>query len=251
MKPNRFFPVIAAFFAFLSPIASQGGSHAPARRLAEASLPAVDFDRLEENIVFFKAPAGATAPKSLKTELYDLKYLGVIRSSNDQATASPYFLFIARPCKNCLQDTGIYAIRPTGGKPTAFVYPGKVYEPKSRALVLESRAFFGHCLSRQSGDQYIVFQKERVDRRKQLQSSVLIAEPGSDHMNERLIERHLPRLQDTVRLVKSKSCHEIDGRNRLMLTRPLDINARHSSDADDDDDDDAKESQADESPAGK
>lgn len=206
----------------------------------------IDFDRFEDTTLYFKTSNGSNPPKPLKTELYDLKYLGTLKPPADDPSVPPYFLFSGKGCKDCLQDMGIYAIRPFGGKPVGYVYPGRILESRSRATVLESRAFFGRCLPRQRDPVYVVFQRERVDRRGGMQSSVLIAEPGSDHMDERLLERHLPRVQDTLRLVKAKSCHEIDGRNRLTLKRPLDLNARHTIDADaDDDDDDTKENQTD------
>lgn len=204
----------------------------------------IEFDRIEENTLYFKASGGQSTPQPFKTELYDLKYLGPLRGpaqvgGENQASASaPYFMFSGRPCKDCLHDSGIYAIRATGGKPTAYVYPGKIIDTKSRSVVLESRAFFGRCLPRKSAPAYVVFQKERIDRRSGMQSSVFIATPGEDHMDERLLERHLPRLQDTLQLVKSKACREIEGRHRQTLRKPLDLNLRRGTDSDSDDEND-------------
>jgi hypothetical protein len=207
----------------------------------------IEFDRIEENTLYFKASEGKSSLKPVKTELYDLKYLGPLRNpaalgtDTESSPGESYFMFSGRPCKNCLHDSGIYAIRATGGKPSAFVYPGKIIDSKSRSVVLESRAFFGRCLARKSEPAYVVFQKERIDRRHGMQSSVFIATPGEDHMDERLIERHLPRLQDTLRLVKTKACREIEGRHRQTLRKPLDLNLRRGTDSDDADDDDDNE----------
>lgn len=250
------FRILFAFIAILTSFApaSLQAQPSPLPVAVPSSAPstaptapptALEYDRTEDTTIYFKAPPGTPVPPPLKTELYDLVYLGVLRPSPSTPPAQPYFLFTGRPCKNCIQDVGVYAIRPTGGRPTTYVHPGKILDSKTGAVVLESRAFFGRCLTRQSGTQYLVFQKERVDRRNRLQISVLIAEPGSDHMNERLIERHLPRLEETLRLVKSKACHEITGRNRRMLSRPLDINTRHQIPEKDEDDAESKEDSTD------
>ncbi|MGK5083157.1 hypothetical protein WDW37_07605 [Bdellovibrionota bacterium FG-1] len=196
---------------------------------ASPNSPVLEFDRTEENLVYFKTPNGTSPPRPLKTELFDLKYLGALKTPANTLPSSAYFLFSGRPCKNCLQDAAIYALKPSGGPLTTFVHPGKIFESKTRSLVLESRAFFGKCLSNSLLPVYVIFQKERIDKLKGMQASVLIAEPGADHLSERLLERHLPRLQDTLRLVKQKTCREIEGRNRIMLSKPLDLNLRRKA----------------------
>ncbi len=210
------------FFSFLTFLAfSSQTVHASSSPSVgeQVSLNRTRFEKLEEGKIIFGAPPGLTPPQPLKTGLFDLTYLGVLRSDEG---GSPYFLFTGKPCQDCLEDRTVYAFRPTGGKPTAFVYPGKILEPRSRALLIESRAFFGQCLAHR-GDVLVVFQKEKIDRRPQLQPSVMIAEAGKDFFSETLIERHLPNLATTLQLVKRKRCHEIEGRNRLMLNKPLDL----------------------------
>jgi hypothetical protein len=170
-------------------------------------------------MIFFKTDDAKQPTRVLKVELYDLTYLGVL-APPEGVTAEPRFLFSARPCENCIEDLGIYALRPSGGKPETFVHPGKIHEAKSRALVLESRAFFGKC-ARDKDDVLIIFQRERVDRRHGLQPSVLIAKIGPDYMVEKLIERRMPRLQDTLSRVRRKSCTEIEGRTRLMISKSI------------------------------
>ena len=195
------------------------------RTALAASDTAPDFERIEESTIHFKKSDPSTPAKAIKTDLFDLKYLGTLK---------PYFFFSAKPCKSCLHDVAIYSYKASGGRPTAFVHPGKIFEPKTRALVLESRAFLGHCLTKTPGPVYVVFQKERIDRKRGMQPSVLIAEPGPDHLSEKLIEKHLPQLKDTLRWVKQKVCQEINGRNRLMLSKPLDLNLRRKMDTEDD-----------------
>jgi hypothetical protein len=194
----------------------------------------VTFDRLEQDTVYFKAPEGAPLPQPLKTNLFDLSYLGILKPSEGGA---PYFLFTGKPCQSCLDDKAIYALRPNSTKPTTFVSPGKIIDPKNKGLLLESRAFYGKCLPRR-GDVYVAFQKERVDRKRGLQPSVFVAEAGKDYFDENLIERRLPSVKTTEQLVKRKTCWEIAGRNRLMLSKPLDLHPRANVDSDDDSDED-------------
>lgn len=210
--------------------------------IIEASA-GIEVDRVEGTTIHFRATEGA-APKPLEIELFDLKELGFLPALEEGDL--PWFWFAARPCQDCLQDLGIYAIRPAPGKPDAYVYPGKIIEPKSGNVVLESRAFIGRCLYSRKEPVYVVFQKERVDRRRGLQSSVLVVEAGKDHLEEKLIERRLPRVQDTLKLVKAKKCREIEGRNRRMLSKSIDARSRHAREDDSEDDDSPpKENQTD------
>jgi hypothetical protein len=202
-------------------------------------LSQVEFDRVEESTVYFKSASGAPLLKPLKTNLYDLSFLGSLRPSRG---GLPYFFFSGKPCQNCQVDKEIYSLRPSSEKPVTFVYPGKILDPASKKLLFESRAFFGQCLAHHQ-DVYVVFQRELVDRKRQrrLMSSVFIAEPGQDYFQENLIERRLPSLGRTLQLVRSKKCREIDGRNRFMLSKPLDLHPHDNGDSDDpaDDSDDA------------
>ncbi len=189
-------------------------------RAALASTP-LEFDHVEDGLVFLKGDA----PKPITTGLHELRYLGSIRGT--EAAAQPFFLFAGRPCVGCATDPAIYAIRPAG-KTATFVTPGRILEPRSRALMLESRGFFGSCVPGM-GEVLVMFQKERVDRKRKLQSSVFVAEAtADDHLREKLLERKLPRLEDTLKRVRAKKCHELESRNRLMLNRPLDIASRRA-----------------------
>lgn len=210
--------------------------------LAHAGQPTVDetVDKVEDNQLIFKNKE----LKPLKTGLFEVSYLGAIQPPEG---GQPYHLVVGRPCKDCLQDKGVYAVRSGGSRVTHFVHPGKILDPKTRAVLLDSRAFYGRCLNG-AGDVYIAFQKERIDRRHQLQASVFVAQPAQDYLQEKLMERRLPSLQATLHRVKTKSCWEIAPYTRVMLRKPLNLNARPNNDADasdddDDDDSDPKENQ--------
>jgi hypothetical protein len=214
---------------------------AKAESLQKPSADWIEFDRVEEGTLYFRTKTSnpnATAaklapPKPLKSGLFELNYLGDLRPP----TGLPYFVFTGKPCLNCMEEQSVYILRPNAfEKPLSFVYPGKIFDPKTRAILLESRAFYGKCLPRH-GDIYVIFQKEKVDRRSHLQTSVLIAEAAPEHLTETLLERHLPQIKTTLQFVKKKTCKEIEGRKRLMLRKPLDLHPKNVNDQDDDEDD--------------
>jgi hypothetical protein len=180
----------------------------------------VQFDRLEGDATIVFKSESKDYPKEFKPGWIDLAYLGVLDPGGG---ATPYFLFSGRPCANCPNDKALLLLRPPVGSNvpqlTSFVYPGKLFEARSHALAMDSRAFFGRCLPNRK-DVYVVFQRERVDRRG-MQQSVLVAEADGEHLKEQLIERGLPRIEKTLRMVREKACHEVPGRNRVAPRIPL------------------------------
>jgi hypothetical protein len=61
-----------------------------------------------------------------------------------------------------------------------------------------------------------------------------------DHLHESLMERGLPNISRTLHFVKAKLCKEIDGRHRVMASRPVDVNLKRQKASDNDDDDDSE-----------
>jgi hypothetical protein len=210
---------------------------------AEAPAAPPQVDRIEGQTIYFK---GDSAPKPLKTELYDLALVGTMKPPADAtgSDAIPYFLFSANPCTDCNTEKALYLIRPLSKTQiTAFVYPGKVTDPKTHQVVLESRAFVGQCLAGAEGsDQYVVFQKERVDHKHgfKIETSVFEAVASPDYLREKLIERNFPRLTRTLAFVKAKRCAEIPGHNRVMPLKPKGVDWHNLKQEEEDDEDDAE-----------
>jgi len=213
----------------------------PASFAAQPLIAAVEIDRLEQSTLYFKAVEGLPVPPPLKTDLKEAKPLGAIYSTKH---TFPYFVLAGKNDQS--SETQVFVLRPRAKASdpetiTHFVYPGKILDPKTRAVLLESRAFVGQCIYNNPNSLYVVYQRERVDRRHKLQASVFLAEYGEDHLSERLLERGFPRISDTLKQVRAKVCREIEGQNRLMLRKPLDLTPRRGmDDSDDDDDDDEK-----------
>lgn len=207
----------------------------------------LEVDRVDGNTVIFKAEAGAAQPvyTPLKTKLFDLKHLGVLHSEEG---GKPFVLLMGRAGQNTAADERqLYLIRADGQKFSQFIYPGKILEPKSRQVLYDSRGFYGKCLTGSNKEVYVAFQNERIDRRRHLQPSVFVAEIGKDFVVDKLIERRMPKLQATLKRVKAKACWEIEGRNRLMLRKMMNLDPRKEvvdeDDEEKDSDDTPKENQ--------
>jgi len=203
----------------------------------------VEFNRAEEGKIYFDVPAGEDAASFIPAGIHEAEFIGKLSPLEG---GIPYFLIAGKPCADCLRDRSIYIVRPTSthspaGRPVVLTYPGKILDSKTRALFSESQAFFGQCVKGKKESVLIIFQRERVDRRHHLQASVFIAEPGKDHLTETLLERRMPKLNETLQLVKKKSCQQIAGRNRAMLRKAFDIPTRFKRDEEEEDEDEDNE----------
>jgi hypothetical protein len=220
---KRFFPCFFLFygltgFADLSSVSLPQAVSPAETKFMKLNPKLWIFDHIEQNTVFFSNKT-VTHPLKLKVNLFDIKYLGSIRNPRYE----PYFLFLAKPCDTCEDQTSIYAIRPCVQKISSFISPGKILDPKTKQILLESRAFFGKCLMNEPSEVLIFFQKEKVDRKKSLQHSVLIAQPTEDFLREKLTERHHPSFAQTLTLVKKKGCTEIPGITRTVPNKPVSL----------------------------
>lgn len=245
-----------------SPIASPSPIFAETAKptaKAELKLESDDeplhIDHIQGNVVHFKGGPrgpGGNETKPLTLDASELTPIGMLKAAPG---GNPYFLVSGRPCKDCMADPMIMAFQANNPKLYKFVGPGRVIDHKTHAVVMESRAFYGHCLYRKRDDVYLVFQKERVDRKRAPQASVFIAEPSVDpvesgrpleHLHEVLLERHEPRITDTFKLVHSKACHEIESHDRITTRHPIDMNLKRQKLMEEESDDETtKENQTD------
>lgn len=234
MKPDQikqFFLTTGYHLTFTLIISMGLGSFSFAEEVARASIQStatsLNIDHIDGSKVFFKSISDAPPPAPLETHLYDLVSLGKLQT-HGETKALPYFLFSGRTCQDCSTDKGIFALRPNGDRPASYTYPGRTIDPKTRQVVLESRAFFGRCLAGR-GDVLIYFQLERVDRRRSLQPSVFVAEAKPDHLEDFLFERRTPQLKNTLRQVKAGVCKEIPGETRQISHPSINIHVAPSS----------------------
>ncbi len=197
----------------LSEDKSSPASDATLNQLEAESPKALPFDikEIKSGTVYFSKEG-----VELETPFHQLGVLG--KMNLEVEGVPPYYLFSALPCgePSCKERRLVFLVRADGQVKTTFVYPGKVRDRKSRRLLLDSRAFFGKCLP-SKGEIFIVFQKEKLDRRRGLRRSVYLAEVGKDRIHEKLIIRRRPRLRHVIRQVKRKTCEEIKGFNRLTM----------------------------------
>ena len=192
------------------------------------SLSDLHIERIEDTKVYF-TPIGLQPPPPLETHLHQLKPIGKIQAASKQSL--PHLIFSGQTCINCNEDPSLYIFQPNTHRPTILSYPGKILDPHSRATLSESRGFYGRCLGREN-DVLIFFQREKIDRKSHLQSSVLIVEAEDQQLSESLIEKKLPSLQGVLKRVKQKTCFEIQGRQRLMSPHKIDISPQRTAQAD-------------------
>lgn len=209
-----------------------------------ANPPAFQFDHVEGSTLFF------TSGKPIKTSLFEIKYLYLFSPTDE----TPYYwhLVIAQPCPNCTEERSIYLIRGDGNKTERFIYPGKIVDSKTKQILLDSRGFFGNCISAEDNPGYLVLQKETIEKKRRgrkvkvQETSAFQAIPFHDRIRENLSElrrsgHYQSRLSFALKKVKQKQCTEIEVRNRVSLNRPLDLTPKHSLTDEDDADDDTEE----------
>lgn len=202
--------------------------------LASSARAVPVFEKSDGSILYFKDDSGQKS-SALKTGVPYVKFIAIQMSPNGQV---PYALFSGRTCNKCTENqVGIFMMRIDGkGRAFQFVYPGKITDSKKGQTVFNGRSFYGNCLPGIKQG-LVTHQAEIVDRRRGLQKSVLVIEPGDQKVEERLIEKRVPSIKSTLLLVKNKVCTEIAGLNRLVLKKPLDLTPREGLNDDDEETD--------------
>ena len=201
----------ALFLAVLTPPHISANTEAPPAEAPTGPVPLVE--KIEGNTLYFKNENGSPVFPPLKTKLFDLNYFGALEPTGDDTR--PYVLISALPCEGCKDQKALYLLRADGSSFNKFIYPGEVRDNKTGGLLLKSRAFYGKCLPNKD-DVYIVYQDEKIDRRRYLQTSVYVAQMGPVRIEEKLITRtrDRPSLDRLLKRVKKKECFEIEGIKR-------------------------------------
>lgn len=160
-------------------------------------------------------------PPPLQTRLTSVKAFGLLFPPDDAGV--PYVLLSGRPCReagSCHEPRNIYLIRADGTDHHQFTHPGQIKDRRRGRIYHRSKAYFGRCLPGR-GDVFVSFQEDKVDGRRYRQHSVLVAEVGSDGIEEKLLVRRRPRLRTTQRRVKRDLCARIPDEKRSMKREPL------------------------------
>jgi hypothetical protein len=233
--------LIAASLSLHSPLAE--AKRHRTRHLKSTQQPPPEDLVTEASDVPQKTISDTTPSPPPPVQLENAEFLTTLKAApQEEGKTVPHFhLFKARLCAQCEGDLGIFAINADQPKapPHTFIYPGKIQDRKTGKTLFESRAFYGRCVRKKSSDVYVVFQKDLSEKKRRVQTSVLIATPGQQFLEEELLEKHLPSLQDAIQFTQRKHCKEIIGKSRISLARPFDVDLRRkASDEDRDDDDD-------------
>lgn len=187
-----------------------------------SGAPAYEIERIEGSTIRFKPlPGNAQPPAPLVTEFEDISSLGLLRP---EEAGEPHLILSVRKCQGCADDRQLALVKQGGGKPIFFVYPGRLIDSSTRTVLMNSRAFFGRCLGRKAripGEALVIFQSERIERKRrgiETRSSVYLVDVTENGLREKLLERRLPRIEETLKQVRRGECREISGRNRYSGT---------------------------------
>lgn len=207
------------------------GPASPGKWPEKAAVSGLDGSTLK-----FSVPDGGRPPGPLELAplgLREPQLVGVLDSETGQP---PYVLVSGLSSES--PERAVFVVKADGRlKPQRVTLPGRLLDPKNRELVFESRLFFGRCLGTQKYDAIVSYQRERLDRKRGMQSSVYIAEASPTMLDERLIERSLPSIRQILLKVRTKQCREIEGRNRTFDARFFNLNYRRGSEDNDEDND--------------
>ncbi len=180
--------------------------------------PEIGVRGIEEGKIFFTAPTGAAEPAPVKTSIANATFHGMMRTSDDSV---PYLVLTGLPCAGCERQAAVYLIRGDGGVVERFVHPGQVTDARKGRLVYESSAYFGQCL-RDKKPVYVAFQREKADRRRFMQLSVLRVDIGTERLEEKLLVRRLPSESLAKAAVRKKICTRLPELKRKSADELLD-----------------------------
>ena len=159
-----------------------------------------DFEKVIGQILYF------SNDKQLKVDLYDIKYIGQLRTESNQ----PLFVLSAKGCAECDENQAIYIYSPSfgivkeNGVPIRYSYPGMEYNYLDKKIVFESRMFHGKCTS-QTGDSIVWFQKEYNPDGSYNESTFAIEVDG-ENIKETIIKDKILSINNIT-----KNCKELPG----------------------------------------
>jgi hypothetical protein len=179
---------------------------------------ALELDKIEESTLFFKPESDGRTVKPFNTELKSPQLLGILPGKTPTGST----LVVA-------DDKSLYLFRLDGNKRVELVYPGRILDPKSGLIVLDSRAYFGKCTS-EPEETYIAYQSELIEKRRNkkkvrlTEQSVFTATPTPSGFDEKLAEirgaaKLAARERVTLQKVKAKLCLEVPRRNRPISAK--------------------------------
>jgi hypothetical protein len=145
--------------------------------LIQPDVNAWIFDKVVGQTIYFKFN------KKFITNLYDLKYIGQLKTRNK----APYLLLSGRGCNECDANISIYIHSPSDGSmkdesiQPRYDYPGKEVDFANNSLISESRMFYGDCLN--NNNNVVWLQKMPNDKGK-FNYSVFSVEVIADKLKE-------------------------------------------------------------------
>lgn len=148
---------------------------------------------------------------SFETTLYELRYLGLLKSEKKQ----PFLVMAGRGCNECDANTSIYIHSPSDGPMEGeaaqrrYSYPGKSKYYATGKLVEKTRAYIGTCIP--GGQEGVAWYMQSIDKKGKWQSRFFIVKVTADAIEEKYLSNPEKKLNETLRLVRQGMCKELKG----------------------------------------
>jgi len=136
------------------------------------------FDKIIGQTIYFKFN------KQFKTNLYDLKYIGQLKTKSK----APYLILSGRNCNECDENISIFIHSPSDGpmkneaRQTRYSYPGKELDYATNKLIFESRMFYGDCLNNKN--ESVVWLQKNLNEKGVFENELLTVEVINDSLKE-------------------------------------------------------------------
>lgn len=177
----------------------------------EVNNPVTQADSIPQKEVWkFEKVVGQTIyfsnAKQFKTNLYDLKYIGQLKTENK----APYLILSGRSCTDCDENISIYIHSPSDGQmkseteQSRYAYPGKEYDYMDKSLLFESRMFYGDCLKGKGS--CVIWVQKQLNEKGVFENNTFILEIFNDNLKETTIKNDA-LLKDLL----NNKCTELSG----------------------------------------
>lgn len=172
-----------------------------------------DIDRINDSIVFFRNG------ETLVTELYDVHFIAKLSNGPN----AELMIFSGRNCRDCCAQNAVFLYSPSEKKVVEpeyapYDYPGREYSVPDSTVLYRSRMFYGHVLP--NVNEGIIWYQEMLGEDGRYMKSVYLVRFERGRIKEELILDNPPPLEETLKLIWSGSCTELQGADYVSEQTP-------------------------------
>jgi len=149
--------------------------------------------------------------EKFETPLYGLKYIGQIKTEKK----IPFLIMSGRECDECDENTSIYIFSPSDGQMKGrdlygrYSYPGKIKNMETNVIDYESRMFYGKVMN--SANDGVIWFERFLAKDGKRHNRVFLVTVQDDKLTQNAIDKGMPPLSETLKLVNERKCFELKG----------------------------------------